>query len=121
MIEFLNTANPDHLPASTRDWAVDFAHPAYGELFVATALHVQASDYERFARLLGTHSIINLLAPARRGELIEEAVAVAVEQGAFAPDGTLRDPVELRAVCAATGLTGPRRGTLCLSRKLHCP
>ena len=92
VIEFLNTANPDHLPASTRDWAVDFTHPAYGGLFTATARHVQASDHERFERLLGTHSIINLLPPAGRAALIEEAVAVAVEQGAFAPDGTCEIP-----------------------------
>ena len=30
VIEFLHTANPDHLPASTRDWAAEFTHPAYG-------------------------------------------------------------------------------------------
>ena len=92
VIEFLSAANPDHLPASTRDWAADFAHPAYGQLFVATARHVQTSDHDRFARLLGTHSIINLLPPARRASLIEEAVAVAVEQGAFAPDRSCEIP-----------------------------
>ena len=92
VIDFLHVANPDHLPARTRDWAVDFAHPAYGELFETTARHEQASDHERFARLLGTHSIINLLPPERRAALIEEAVAVAVEQGAFAHDGTCAIP-----------------------------
>jgi ubiquinone/menaquinone biosynthesis C-methylase UbiE len=92
VIEFLHVANPDHLPARTRDWAVDFVHPAYGELFTATGRHEQASDHERFARLLGTHSIINLLPAARRAALIEQAVAVAVEQGAFAPDGSCAIP-----------------------------
>ncbi|MDX6599632.1 MAG: hypothetical protein QOE87_3519 [Gaiellales bacterium] len=92
VIEFLHVANPDHLPARTREWAVEFAHPAYGPLFEATARHEQPSDHESFARLLGTHSIINLLPPARRAALIEEAVAVAVEQGAFARDGTCAIP-----------------------------
>jgi hypothetical protein len=92
VIEFLHDANPDHLPARTRDWAVEFAHPAYREPFATTARHAQASDHERFARLLGTHSIINLLPRDRRAALIEEAVAVAVEQGAFAPDGSCEIP-----------------------------
>jgi SAM-dependent methyltransferase len=92
VIEFLHAANPDHLPARTRDWAEEFAHPDYGKGFETAARHVQTSDHERFARLLGTHSIINLLPPARRAALIEEAVAVAVEQGAFAADGTCEIP-----------------------------
>lgn len=104
VIDFLHVANPDHLPARTRDWAVDFAHPAYGALFEATGRHVQASDHERFARLLGTHSIINLLPPDRRAALIEEAVAVAVEQGAFGADGSCKIP--WRCELYALQLTG---------------
>jgi SAM-dependent methyltransferase len=92
VIDFLHVANPDHLPARARDWSVDFAHPAYGELFETAARHEQASDHERFARLLGTHSVISILPLERRAALIEEAVAVAVEQGAFAPDGTCTIP-----------------------------
>ena len=92
VIDFLHVANPGHLPAQARDWAVDFAHPAFGEFFETTGHHVQASDHERFTRLLGTHSMINLLPPDRRGALIAEAVAVAVEQGAFALDGTCQIP-----------------------------
>jgi SAM-dependent methyltransferase len=92
VIDFLHVANPDHLPASTRDWAVVLSHPAYGDLFEVTARHEQPIDRAGFARLLGTQSGINVLPPDRRAALIEEALAVAVEQGAFAPDGTCAIP-----------------------------
>ena len=71
---------------------MDFAIPPTASSSRRPARHAQASDHERFARLLGTHSMINLLPPERRAALIEEAVAVAVEQGAFAPDGSCEIP-----------------------------
>ncbi len=93
VIDFLHVANPDHLPASTRDWAADFGAPGLRRAASrSTARHEQPSDHERFARLLGTHSTINVLPPDRRAALIEEAVAVADAQGAFAHDGTCAIP-----------------------------
>jgi SAM-dependent methyltransferase len=92
VIDFLHVANPDHLPAMTEDWEVALAHPAYGNVFEVAVRHEQPSDRAQFERLLGTHSMINLLPPARRAELIEEALAVAVEQGAFGADGTCAIP-----------------------------
>jgi SAM-dependent methyltransferase len=93
VIDFLHVANPDHLPANTLDWSATFgAHPAYAGLIEVAARHEQPSDSAAFARLLGTHSAINMLPPARRAELIEEALAVAVEQGAFGTDGTCAIP-----------------------------
>ena len=55
--------------------------------------HAQATSYDAFARLLGTHSATIRLAPARRAELIEEARAVAVERGAFDAEGNGEIPL----------------------------
>jgi SAM-dependent methyltransferase len=93
VMDFLHVANPDHLPATKLDWPATFgAHPAYAGLVEVAARHEQPSDRAAFARLLGTHSAINVLPPARRAELIEEALAVAVEQGAFGTDGACAIP-----------------------------
>ena len=84
VIEFLNTANPDHLPATTMDWPATFAaHPRYDGLLEIAARHEQPTDRAAFRRLLGTHSAINVLPPGRRDELIEGALAVAAAEGAF--------------------------------------
>lgn len=93
VIDFLRVANPDHLPASNLDWGETLSgHAGYGPLHEVVSRHEQASDRERFTRLLGTHSIISLLPADRRDSLIEQAIAVAVEQGAFAPDGSCSIP-----------------------------
>lgn len=93
VIEFLETSNPDHLPASNRDWPAAFAAlEAYDGLREFEARHEQPTDYSSFARLLGTHSAIAKLPPERRAALIEEARAVAVEQGAFDRDGNAAIP-----------------------------
>ena len=88
MIEYLETENPAHLPATERDWTP----PSEGledfdDLYEVVFRHAQPTSYEAFARLLGTTSATIRLAPARRAELIEEARAVAVERGAFDADG----------------------------------
>jgi SAM-dependent methyltransferase len=102
VVEYLETANPDHLPAAERDWTSAFAapHAAYGGFFEFEARHSQALDYDSLARLLGTHSAISVLPPERRAALIAEARAVAVEQGAFDADG--RGAIPLR--CQLYGL-----------------
>ena len=92
--EYLHTANPDWLPATQRDWSAAFTGPAgFGELFETKFRHEQQLDYTSFARLLGTHSAIAVLPPERRERLIEEARAVAVEQGAFDADGRCAIPL----------------------------
>jgi SAM-dependent methyltransferase len=93
VIEFLMTANPDHLPASTIDWPRKLAaHPRFGGLVEVTARHEQPTTRAAFARLLGTHSIINVLPPDRRRELIRQALAVADANGAFDADGSCAIP-----------------------------
>jgi SAM-dependent methyltransferase len=93
VVDFLHVANPDHLPARTLDWAATFAaHPAYGGLLEIAASHEQRIERTAFARQLGTHSAINVLAPEQRAELIEQAIAVAVEQGAFDINGMCAIP-----------------------------
>lgn len=97
VIEFLETSNPDHLPASNRDWPAAFAAlEAYDGLREFEARHEQPTDSSSFARLLGTHSAIAKLPPARGAALIEEARAVAVEQGAFDRDGNAAIPWRCR-------------------------
>ena len=93
VIDFLKAANPDHLPASTTDWPRALAaHPLYGGLVEITARHEQPTTRAAFERLLGTHSVINVLPPERRAELIAEALAVADAQGAFDSDGSCAIP-----------------------------
>jgi SAM-dependent methyltransferase len=88
VIDFLGTANPDHLPATTRDWPATFVgHPRFGGLLEIAARHEQLIDRESFQRLLHTHSALNALAPDRRAELIEQVLAVAEAEGAFDADG----------------------------------
>ncbi len=97
VVEYLHAANPHHHPASARDWAPEFAaSTAYRGLFETESRHEQELDYAGFARLLGTHSAINVLPAERRAALIEEARAVAVEQGAFDPDGRCAIPLRCR-------------------------
>jgi SAM-dependent methyltransferase len=93
VVDFLRVANPDHLPATTRDWSATFAaHPAYEGLLEISARHEQPLDRAAFRRLLGTHSAINVLPPERRAELIGEALAEADAQGAFGADGRCAIP-----------------------------
>jgi ubiquinone/menaquinone biosynthesis C-methylase UbiE len=93
VVEFLELANPDHLPASNIDWPVTLAaHPRFGGLVEIAARHEQPTTRAAFQRLLGTHSIINVLPPERRSELIEEAMAVADAQEAFDADGSCAIP-----------------------------
>ena len=62
-IEFLHVANPDHLPATTQDWAAVLgAHPRFTGLLEIAARHEQPIDRATFRRLLGTHSAINVAA-----------------------------------------------------------
>jgi SAM-dependent methyltransferase len=93
VIEFLSTANPDHLPATDIDWPIALgAHPLLGGLLEIAARHEQHSDRAAFRRLLGTHSMINALPPGRRSELIDGALAVAEAREAFDADGTCAIP-----------------------------
>jgi SAM-dependent methyltransferase len=93
VIDFLSVANPDHLPATEIDWAAALgAHPRFGGLLEIAARHEQHSERAAFRRLLGTHSMINVLPPARRSELIDGALAVAEERGAFDEDGNCLIP-----------------------------
>ena len=65
VIDFLHVANPDHLPARTRDWAVDFAHPAYGELFEIDRA-ARAGERPRALRAPARHAQHHQPAAARR-------------------------------------------------------
>src|SRR4029077_8471930 len=88
VIDFLAAANPDHLPATTRDWPSAFGgHPRFGDVLEIAARHHQPIDRTSFPRLLRTHSALNALPPGRRAELIEQALAVAEAEGAFDADG----------------------------------
>ena len=88
MIEFLTTANPAHLPATTMDWpAALSAHPGFGGLLEIAVRHEQPTDRATFRRQLGTHSAINALEPGRRAQLIDQALEVAEAQGAFDAGG----------------------------------
>ena len=84
VVAYLRVANPDHLPSRTQDWAATFgAQPGYTGLLEISARHEQPIERAAFRRLLGTHSAINVLPPARRAELLEAGVAVADSHGAF--------------------------------------
>jgi SAM-dependent methyltransferase len=88
VIEYLERANPAHLPAAERDWTAAFSGlERYGDLYEVAFRHAQATTYDEFARLLGTHSATIRLTAERREALIEEARAVAVERGAFDTEG----------------------------------
>ena len=88
VIEFLTTANPAHLPATTMDWPAALAvHPQFGGLLEIAVRHEQPTDRVTFRRQLGTHSAINALEPGRRKELIDQALEVAEAQGAFDAGG----------------------------------
>jgi SAM-dependent methyltransferase len=88
VVDFLHVVNPDHHPARTRDWDEAFRpRPAYGPLFTTHEDHEQPIERAAFARLLSTHSAINVLPPERRSALIAEVLAVADTAGAFATDG----------------------------------
>jgi SAM-dependent methyltransferase len=88
VIDFLGTASPDHLPATTRDWPTAFGgHPRFGGLLEIAARHEQPVNRTSFQRLLRTHSALNALPPGRRAELIEQALAVAEAEGAFDAHG----------------------------------
>jgi SAM-dependent methyltransferase len=88
VVAFLHVANPEYLPARTQDWAAVFgAHPAYGGLLEISARHEQPIERAAFGRLLGTHSAINVLPPARRAQLIAEAIEVADANNAFDSNG----------------------------------
>jgi SAM-dependent methyltransferase len=94
VIEYLETENPAHLPALECDWTAAFDGLAgFEELYEVVFRHAQATSYDAFGRLLGTHSATIRLAPARRAELIEEARAVAVERGAFDAEGNGEIPL----------------------------
>jgi len=88
VIEFLTSANPAHLPATTMDWpAALSAHPGFGGLLEIAVRHEQPTDRATFRRQLGTHSAINALEPGRRAELIDQALEVAEAEGAFGAGG----------------------------------
>jgi SAM-dependent methyltransferase len=93
VIDFLESANPDHLPASTIEWPQTLAaHPRFGGLLQITARHEQPTTRASFERLLGTHSILNMLPAERRSGLIARALAVADGHGAFDSDGSCAIP-----------------------------
>jgi ubiquinone/menaquinone biosynthesis C-methylase UbiE len=93
VIDYLKVANPDHLPATNIDWAEALAaHPLYGGLVEIAERHEQPTTRAAFRRLLGTHSLINVLPEERRSELIEQALAVADAEGAFDADGSCAIP-----------------------------
>jgi SAM-dependent methyltransferase len=92
VVEFLYTANPDHLPATTIDWPTAFAHPLYDGFLEIASRHEQATSRTAFRRLLGTHSAINVLPRERRDALIEQAIAVAEAAGAFDASGVCAIP-----------------------------
>ena len=124
VIEFLHTANPDHLPATTMDWPATLAaHPRYEGLRELAARHEQPTDRAAFRRLLGTHSAINVLPPGRRDGLIDQALAVAEAQRAFDDHGNGAIPwrCELFVLRRSLALRAIPRATLCLSRKQRCP
>ena len=93
VIDFLHVSNPDHLPATTRDWDDTFSgQTGYGDLYAISARHEQPSDRVALARLLATHSALIVQPPERRAALIERAITVAGEQGAFDADGSCAIP-----------------------------
>ena len=86
------------------DWAVGARrHPAFGDLLEVTARHEQPSDHERFARLLGTHSIINAAAARAPRGADRGGGRGGRRAGRVRRRRQLRDPMALRAVRAATG------------------
>ena len=103
VIEFLQVANPDHLPASTLDWSEVFAAvEGYGPLFEVEFRHEQASDYASFARLLGTHSIISTQPEPRRTAHHRGGPRRRRRAGRVPAGRHLLDPLELRALRAGS-------------------
>jgi SAM-dependent methyltransferase len=88
VIEYLESENPAHLPASQRDWTAAFnALERYEGLYETSFPHAQPTSVAGFERLLGTHSATIRLTPERRARLIAGAVAVATGRGAFDEQG----------------------------------
>ena len=91
VVDFLDVGEPR--PPAGREHATGRRRlrrtRAYGGLARdRRAARAAASSRAAFQRLLGTHSIINVLPPERRARLIEEAMAVADAQNAFDDDGS---------------------------------
>jgi ubiquinone/menaquinone biosynthesis C-methylase UbiE len=94
VIEYLETENPAHLPASERDWTAAFDGLAgYEGLYEVAFRHAQPRSQAEFTRLLGTHSATIRLTPERRAEVIAGAVAVAIAHGAFDARGNGATPL----------------------------
>ena len=88
VIEYLESENPAHLPATERDWTADFgALEGYNGLYEVTFRHEQSTSEAAFKRLLRTHSAIIRLASERQAALIASAVDVARKHGAFDAGG----------------------------------
>ena len=101
VIEYLESENPAHLPATERDWTADFgALEGYNGLYEVTFRHEQSTSEAAFKRLLRTHSAIIRLASERQAALIASAVDVARKHGAFdaAGNGVISLSCELIAL-----------------------
>jgi SAM-dependent methyltransferase len=99
VIEYLETENPAHLPASERDWTAAFQELAgYEGLHEVAFRHSQARTEAEFTRLLGTHSATIRLTPERRAEVIAGAVAVARAHGAFDAQGNGAIPLSCELI-----------------------
>jgi ubiquinone/menaquinone biosynthesis C-methylase UbiE len=104
VIDYLESENPAHLPASQRDWTAALGELAgYEDLYETSFRHEQPTTVAAFTRLLGTHSATIRLAPERRAQLSEAAVAVAAEHGAFDADGNGAIPLSCELMALRRG------------------
>ena len=110
VVEYLETENPSHLPASERDWTADLgALAGYEGLYEVTFRHDQPTSVGAFTRLMGTQSAIIRMTPERQAALIAGALDVARRHGAFDAEGNGVTPLscELMALRRSPGYTVP--------------
>lgn len=114
VVEYLESENPHHLPATERDWTADLgALAGFEGLYEVAFRHEQPTSAAAFTRLLGTHSAIIRLAPGRQADLIADALELARGHGAFDGSGHGVIPLncELTTLRRTPGYTVPVKET----------
>ncbi len=114
VIEFLTTANPAHLPATTMDWpAALAAHPRFGGLLEIAVRHEQPTTARPSAASSAPTARSTPWSPDVAHELIDQALEVAESEGAFDAEATARSP----GAASCSSCSGPSARGIA---RLHC-